>query len=169
MNNGLLESVLQLSGDCHVISGSGHVTCSDDELPIGEDTHINIVLLLAKVGEFIDKDTELKERNQSECKQFVMERLREGQVERGLSALAILLQVSIDIASQIFSEEVVMEKAVEMANSEQILKYFLWLPQTRRAVREFFKMLYHLSNISTLPAVMRSKCVLLLVSAGLDI
>ena len=119
LNNGLLESVLQLSGNCHVTNGSGHVTCSDDEPPIGEDTHINIVLLLAKLGERIDKDTELKEQNQSECKLFVMERLREGQVERGLSALAILLQASIDIASQIFSEEVVMEKAVEMANSEQ--------------------------------------------------
>lgn len=118
LNKGLLESVLQLSGDCHVTSRSDHVTCSDGELSIGEDTHINIVLLLAKLSEQIDKDKELKERHQSLCKLFVMERLMEEEVEKGLSALAVLLQASTEVASEIFSEEVVMEKAIEMANCE---------------------------------------------------
>ena len=119
LNKGLLESVLQLSGDCHMTSDGDHVTCSDGELPIGEDTHINIVLLLAKLSERIDKDTELKECHQSQCKLFIMGQLREGKVKGGLAALAVLLQASTEVASQIFSEEVVMEKAIEMANSEQ--------------------------------------------------
>lgn len=111
-NKGLLENVLHLCSDCHV-------TCSDDAVPIGEDTRINTVLLLAKLSEHIDKDTELKERHQSECKSYIMEQLREGEVEGGLSALAVLLQASAEVASQIFNEEIVMEKAIKMANSEQ--------------------------------------------------
>lgn len=118
LNNGLLENVLQLSGDCHMTSEGDHVTSDDSELPVGEDTHINIVLLLAKLSEHVDKDTELKERYQSECRLFIVERLREGKVEGGLSALAVVLQASTEVASQIFSEEVVMEKAIEMANSK---------------------------------------------------
>lgn len=111
-NKGLLESVLRLSGDCHV-------TCSDGTIPIGEDTLINIVLLLAKLSERIDKDRELKEHHQSRCKSYIMDQLREGKLAGGLSALAILLQASAEVASQIFSEETVLEKAIEMANSEQ--------------------------------------------------
>ena len=119
LNKGLLESVLQLSAGCHVTSSGNHVTCCGGELPIGEETYINIILLLSKLSNHLDKDTDLKEHLQSECRLFVMDRLREGEIEGGLSALAILLQASTEVASQIFSEEVVMEKAIKMANSEQ--------------------------------------------------
>ena len=118
LDEGLLECVLQLSAGCHVTSSSDHVTSGP---PLGEDTSVNIVLLLAKLSELVHKDTELKKRIQSDCQSFVLDCFKKEMVEEGLSSLSVLLQASTDIASQIFDEDnVVMEKAIEMANSDHI-------------------------------------------------
>ena len=110
---GLLGKLLQLSSDCCPSKNSA--------IAVSDDCHINICVLLSKLGAELDKHRDLKDEVQSECQKFILEHLRSGQrysVVGGLSALAVVLQSRLDIGG-LFTEEIVVEKAIEMANSDQ--------------------------------------------------
>ena len=92
------------------------------DIPVSDDCHMNLCVLLSKLGEYFNKDKELKEKVQSECHTFILKHLRSVEVESivaGLSALSVVLQSMLDVGNDIFSDDIVLDKAVEMATSDQ--------------------------------------------------
>lgn len=131
VQEGLLDKLLHLSTSCHASSSdvpiSQDVPVSQDVpispgVPVTDDCHMNLCVMLSKLGEYFNKDKKLTENVQSECRAFILKLLRSREVARiagGLSALSVVLQSTLEIGNDIFNEDIVIEKAIEMANYDE--------------------------------------------------
>ena len=121
MDEHLVDKLLLLSTACHT-SAADHPVNPD--VPVSDECYMKLCVLFSKLSQFFDQDGVLKESLQSECRSFILNKIRSVEkksVLGGLSALSVLLQSTLDIANEIFIEDVVMDKAIEMANSNELV------------------------------------------------
>ena len=117
LKEGLVSKLLLLAASTSEISDV------EVKLPISEDCRMNISMVLSKLHENFGKNKELIEAFQKECAVFILGHLSKDDVPnriKGLTALAAVLQGVVEIGNAIFSDQSVLSKMVEMANSEDL-------------------------------------------------
>ena len=91
------------------------------DLHLSEDIRMNVSVTLSKLHESFGRNTPLKDTMKQHCVDFVHSRLSKedprSKVE-GLTALSVLLQGVIEVGNEVFGEESVLTKMVEMASLE---------------------------------------------------
>lgn len=124
----LRENVIE---HCLLLAADTAQYADDDEsvrLPVSDDCRVNVSMMLSTLYTNIcvkkdqkDEDHSAKKLFKGQCASFVLSRLQRGDLHgriSGLTGLAAILQGVVEVGNEIFAQEVVLKKAVEMAESE---------------------------------------------------
>ena len=117
MKEGLITKLLRLA------SSTSEISNAEVKISISEDCRMNISVVLSKLYESFGRKKDLKETFTKECAAFVLTNLSNGDTPsliKGLTALATILQGVLEVGNTIFSEESVLSRMVEMADSEDL-------------------------------------------------
>lgn len=117
MKEGLITKLLRLA------SSTSEISNAEVKISISEDCRMNISVVLSKLYESFGRKKDLKETFTKECGAFVLTNLSNGDTPsliKGLTALATILQGVLEVGNTIFSEESVLSRMVEMADSEDL-------------------------------------------------
>lgn len=109
---GLIDRLLELSASCYANS---------PRVGVSDDCHMNICVVLSKLSNCFEANSDVKKRVQSECQAFILTQLKCDDIDSvggGLSALAVLLQAMIDIGDEIVSGDIALDKTIMLANSK---------------------------------------------------